>query len=69
MPLLAFWKSAPGTVEQLTVEQVVSNAGDGVLKDNSACSAELSEYLSQIASSKLAGYVEHCLAASLYQAP
>jgi len=38
MPLLTFWKSAPESVEQLTIEQVVSSAGDGALKDNSICS-------------------------------
>src|SRR4051812_24747469 len=64
MPLLAFWKSAPATVAQLTIEQVVSSAGDGVLKDNSTCSAELREYLAQIPSSKIATYIEHCLTTS-----
>lgn len=61
MPLLTFWKSSPETVEQLTIEQVVSSAGDGVLKDNSTCSAELREYFAQIPSSKIASYIEHCL--------
>lgn len=61
MPLLTFWKSAPETVAQLTVEQVVSNAGDGILKDGSICSKELRDYLSQIPSLKIAQYVEHCL--------
>jgi hypothetical protein len=37
MPLLDFWKSASATVEQLTIEQVVSSAGDGVFKDDSSC--------------------------------
>ncbi len=60
---LTFWKSSPETVEQLTIEQVVSNAGDGVLKDNSSCSAELREYLAQIPSSKVASYIEQCLSA------
>ncbi|GAA0602185.1 hypothetical protein GCM10009416_45070 [Craurococcus roseus] len=64
MPLLAFWESAPETVGQLTIEQVVSSAGDGVLKDGSTCSNELREYLTQIPSNKIAGYIEHCLTAS-----
>jgi len=64
MPLLTFWKSAPESVEQLTIEQVVSSAGDGALKDNSICSKELREYLAQIPSSKIAKYVEHCLSVS-----
>ncbi len=45
MPLLAFRKSAPATGEQLTLELVLSNAGDRALKDGSTCSAELREYL------------------------
>jgi hypothetical protein len=64
MPLLAFWKSAPDTVAQLTIEQIVSSAGDGVLKDNSPCSTEFREYLAQIPSSKIAAYIEHCLTSS-----
>jgi hypothetical protein len=64
MPLLTFWKSAPESVEQLTIEQVVSSAGDGALKDNSICSKELREYLAQIPSIKIAKYVEHCLSVS-----
>ena len=63
MPLLAFFKSDPATVGQLTIEQVVSNAGDGVLKDNSICSGELREYASQVLSDKIAQYINHCLSA------
>jgi hypothetical protein len=64
MPLLAFWKSAPESVAQLAIEQVVSNAGDGSLKDGSTCSKELCEYLSQVASDKIAAYVDQCLSTS-----
>jgi hypothetical protein len=63
MPLLAFYKSDPTTVGQLTIEQVVSNAGDGFLKDNSTCSIELRQYLSQALSDKIASYINHCLSA------
>ena len=63
MPLLDFWKSAPQTVDQLTIEQVVANAGDGVLRDDSSCSYELREYLAQLPSGKISTYVEHCLSA------
>ena len=45
MPLMAFRKSAPAAGEQLTTELVLSNAGDGALKDGLTCSAELHEYL------------------------
>jgi hypothetical protein len=54
MPLLAFFKSDPATVDQLTIEQVVANAGDGTLRDGSICSTELRGYLLQILSPKIA---------------
>jgi hypothetical protein len=38
----------PETVEKLSIEQIVANAGDGVLRDGSPCSGELREYLAQI---------------------
>jgi len=62
MPLLEFWRSNPSTIAQLTIEQIVATAGSGNLQDNSDCSQELREYLSQIDSSKLAAYIERCLA-------
>jgi hypothetical protein len=61
MALMAFWKSNQSTVYQLSIEQVVTNAGDGALKDDSPCSLELREYLSQVSSRKLSEYVGHCL--------
>ncbi len=64
MPLLALWKSNPAAVGELTIEQIVSTAGDGVLRDGTACSQELRDYFSQTSSSKLASYVEHCLLSS-----
>jgi hypothetical protein len=64
MPLLAFWKSARDEVSKLSIEQIVSSAGDGVLKDNSPCSDELREYLSEIPSETIAAYIDQCLASS-----
>ena len=61
MPLLALWKSSASAVSDFNVEQVVATAGNGNLRDNSECSNELREYLSQIPSDKIATYVEHCL--------
>jgi hypothetical protein len=61
MPLLALWTSNPATVAELNIDQVVATAGDGSLKDGSACSDELRQYLSQIPSRKLARYIEQCL--------
>jgi hypothetical protein len=61
MPLMSLWNKAPSTVDELTIEQVVATAGDGVLRDDSDCSKELRSYLSQVPSSKLASSVERCL--------
>jgi hypothetical protein len=38
MPLLSLWQSNPTAVGELTIEQVVATAGDGLLKDGSVCS-------------------------------
>jgi hypothetical protein len=64
MPLLSFWKSNPAAIDELSIEQVVATAGDGSLKDGSACSEELRTFLSQVRSNKLASYVEQCLSSS-----
>ena len=61
MPLLAFWKSNPAEVGGMSIEQIVRTAGDGALKDGSACSTELRSYFSQIPSEKLATYLQNCL--------
>ncbi|MEO7222082.1 MAG: hypothetical protein ABIY37_06375 [Devosia sp.] len=61
MPLISLWKTNPDAVDQFSIEQVVSAAGDGVLKDGSICSQELIDYLSQVASEKLRRYIEQCL--------
>jgi hypothetical protein len=61
MPLLGIWKSNPKEIDQLTIEQIVTMAGDGKLRDASACSHELREYLTQANSQKLSAYIEHCL--------
>jgi hypothetical protein len=64
MPLISLWKKAPSTVDELTIEQVVATSGDGVLRDDSDCSKELRNYLSEVESSKLTSYVERCLEVS-----
>ena len=61
MPLLSVWTSNPSAVTEFNIEQVVSAAGDGNLKDASSCTEELREYLSQIPSKKIAEYLDHCL--------
>jgi len=64
MPLLTFWRSSRSAVEEMTIEQIVASAGDGVLKDNSKCSQELREFLKEIPSGKISDYVDHCLTSS-----
>lgn len=61
MPLLSLWSSNPDAVSELSVEQVVSTAGDGNLRDGSACSRELRQYLGEVSAQKISAYVEHCL--------
>ena len=61
MPLLSIFASNPEAVGELTVEQIVSSAGDGALKDHSTCSTELREYLGQIDTSTIAKYLDYCL--------
>lgn len=61
MPLLALWATNKEAVDQFSIEQVVATAGDGVLRDQSLCSQELREYLSQTSTKKIEAYVAHCL--------
>ncbi len=61
MPLLSIWNSNPETVSEMTIEQIVSTAGNGRMLDNSECSRELREYLAQVSSDKLSEYANFCL--------
>ena len=61
MPLLSFWKSDRDEVLKFTIEQVVSSAGDGNLRDNSPCSQEFREFLRFVPTETLCGYAQHCL--------
>ena len=40
MPLIDLWKADQSAVMKMTIEQVVSTAGDGKLLDNSECQKE-----------------------------
>ena len=55
------WKNDPESVLSLTLEQVVSIAGNGQLKDNSDASLEFREYLREIEAEKLSTYAVYCL--------
>lgn len=61
MPLITFWRSAPEGIAELTVEQIVANAGDGNLRDGSSASNEFRQFLGEISSDKLAEYAADCL--------
>ena len=64
MPLLDLWATNPDVIEDMSIEQVVSTAGDGTLRDDNESSQELRQYLGQVSSELLTGYVEHCLTSS-----
>jgi hypothetical protein len=64
MPLLNFWKSAKEDVLKMTIEQVVSSAGNGNLLDNSACSIEFRKFLSVAPIERLFDYAHYCLDSS-----
>jgi hypothetical protein len=61
MPLLSFWKSNREEVLKLNIEQIVSSAGDGNLKDETNCSGELRQFLRACPSEHLFGYARHCM--------
>lgn len=61
MALLQFWKNAKDDVLKLTIEQVVSNAGDGNLHDHSPCCGEFRQFLNVAPIERLFDYARHCL--------
>lgn len=61
MPLLELWSSNPQVIAQFSIQQIVNAAGSGTLQDGSDCSTELREYLRQVVTEQLAGYIETCL--------
>ncbi len=61
MPLLSFWKSNREQVLELNIEQIVSSAGDGNLRDGSNCSQELRQFFSVCPSERLFAHARYCL--------
>lgn len=61
MALLNFWKNSREDVLLLRVEQIVGNAGDGNLRDDSVCSRELRAYLKECPTEKLFDYTRQIL--------
>ena len=64
MALLDFWKKNRDTVLDQSIEQIVSNAGDGRVLDGSDCSSELRQYFQETPSERIYDYVRHCLETS-----
>jgi hypothetical protein len=61
MALLHFWKTNREIVLSQTVQQVVSNAGDGNLRDGGVASQEFREFLTLAPSEALFNYARQCL--------
>jgi hypothetical protein len=61
MPLLSFWKSNRDEILRMSIQQVVSSAGDGHLRDGSEASEEFRGFLRVCPSASLFVYTRHCL--------
>jgi hypothetical protein len=61
VPLLELAEQSPKTLEGFTVQQLVSFAGDGKLRDSSECSREFRTYIARVSSQKLSEYIDFCL--------
>ena len=61
MPLLDIWSSTKEAVLDMNIQQIVSMAGDGTLKDQSECAAELREFFTKVQRQHLQRYAQHCL--------
>lgn len=61
MPLLPIFRTSPEQIHPLRIHQIIALCGDSKLRNNSDCSKELREYLSQAASEKIFEYMETCL--------
>jgi hypothetical protein len=61
MALLNFWKNSREDVLLLRIEQVVANAGDGNIKDQSVCSRELRSYFRECPAESLFDYARQIL--------
>jgi hypothetical protein len=61
VPLLPIFRRNPEEIYSLAIQQIVSLAGDGKLRDKTACCQELREYLSQARSDVLFRYADACI--------
>lgn len=61
MALTQLWKSAPGELQEKHIQQVISFAGDGKLRDGGTASKEFRDFLASVPASFLARYATECL--------
>jgi len=61
MAVLHYWRSNREIVLGQSIQQVVSNAGDGILRDSSPASEEFREFLTLVPIESLSYYVRQCL--------
>lgn len=61
MSLTQLWKNDPNQIEKKNLHQIISFAGEGKLKDNNSTSIEFREFIQQIPSDLLCGYLDSCL--------
>jgi hypothetical protein len=54
LPLLDIWENSPESVLDMSVQQIVSIAGDGRLRDNANSCREFREFLGKLSSKDLA---------------
>ena len=61
MSIIEIAKNNPTFLADKTIQQIVAMCGDGRLRDGSACSIELREYLASKDVRQLADYAQYCL--------
>ena len=61
MPLLPIWRKQPKDALSFTIQQILAMAGDGKLRDGSACSDELRTFLREVPSDFLIRASQFCL--------
>jgi hypothetical protein len=64
MALVDFWKSTPDQIGSKTVQQLLTFAGDGRLRDGNETSAEFRQFLTHIPSDLLSAFASQCLTSS-----
>ena len=64
MPLLDIWKNSPQSELNMNIQQILSMAGDGRLRDGSECATELRKFFSEVDRETLKSYTDYCLANS-----